>query len=156
MKTIEDYEKLIVDLLDDRRITQSSDAKEQFIKFVEEIGELHDESATLSERLDAIGYTYVTLIATNYLFDSTRSIYGMIKQKGCPSHIEDYTEKTAIYYIGQLSRAVQKTDIVKISEATVFFTRYLEDRAESEGFSLRECIMEAYYVISKRNGKWLT
>ena len=132
----------IIKWAEDKGIFEKSDPTSQFLKTIEELGELASavNKNDLPEIKDAIGDVTVTLILLAEMKDDAIDLDDEI--------IWGFSNiKTAVVvlttYLFKAFRSSEYDDAIQI----------LNTMANHYGWTLQECLQSAYDVISKRTGK---
>ena len=132
----------IIKWAEDKGIFEKSDPTSQFLKTIEELGELASavNKNDLPEIKDAIGDVTVTQILLAEMQDDAIDLDDEI--------IWDFSNiKTAVVelttYLYEAFRSSEYDDAIQI----------LNTIANHYGWTLQECLQSAYDVISKRTGK---
>ena len=132
----------IIKWAEDKGIFEKSDPTSQFLKTIEELGELASavNKNDLPEIKDAIGDVTVTQILLAEMQDGAIDLDDEI--------IWDFSNiKTAVVklttYLYEAFRSSEYDDAIQI----------LNTIANHYGWTLQECLQSAYDVISKRTGK---
>ena len=137
-----ELQQKIIKWAEDKGIFEKSDPTSQFLKTIEELGELASavNKNDLPEIKDAIGDVTVTQILLAEMQDDDIDLDDEI--------IWDFSNiKTAVVelttYLYEAFRSSEYDDAIQI----------LNTIANHYGWTLQECLQSAYDVISKRTGK---
>ena len=137
-----ELQQKIIKWAEDKGIFEKSDPTSQFLKTIEELGELASavNKNDLPEIKDAIGDVTVTQILLAEMQDDAIDLDDEI--------IWDFSNiKTAVVdlttYLYEAFRSSEYDDAIQI----------LNTIANHYGWTLQECLQSAYDVISKRTGK---
>ena len=132
----------IIKWAEDKGIFEKSDTTSQFLKTIEELGELASavNKNDLPEIKDAIGDVTVTLV----LHDKMKNGELILDLNGC--FATKNPKQTVLELFDGLSAAIVYGDYQHIIECLISLANYY-------GWTLQECLQSAYDVISKRTGK---
>ena len=132
----------IIKWAEDKGIFEKSDPTSQFLKTIEELGELASavNKNDLPEIKDGIGDVTVTLILHSKMKCSDIDLNNN-------KIIKSNSQKEMITTIFDAINDVYKYDSYSLAIET------LNSLAISYGWTLQECLQSAYDVISKRTGK---
>ena len=132
----------IIKWAEDKGIFEKSDPTSQFLKTIEELGELASavNKNDLPEIKDAIGDITVTLILHAKMTDSEIEL-----------DVEEYIrykspKEAVLYLLQELCTIVDYGEYGDTTEALGIIAAHY-------GWTLQECLQSAYDVISKRTGK---
>lgn len=176
INTFFDFYNLQYDVIRWGRSKNINDPKSQFLKVVEEYGEIQRAEGT-DELMDAIGDTLITLIILNDILQ--REIYGNqmitisdIKEEDLHKYIN---EKSGVSIAVDFKKAINTDVIVEFSKIAEYISKMTEDNkeyyiqksylhilevvryvfylAEFEGVDFIKSLELAYNTVSKRTGK---